>query len=151
MAQSELEVLTVSVDGLTTEIQALRGEMVELHDYGHESRRLIRRLNRIIAGVVLLALAVGVVAVIAIRGASEARTAARAAQRNAVNAYDACLTANGARKTTRDLWTFILDLPSVQTLSPQERQARDTLAAALRTRVATSYADQDCSKLVPPH
>lgn len=149
MAQSELEVLTASVDSLTEEIQALRGETVKMQDYGRESRRLIRRLNRVIVGVGLLALIVGIVAVIAIRGASEAKTAATTAQRNAENAYSACLKSNQARTTTRALWDNIFSQPSVPKLSPTEQVTRDALVAGLRARIARDYADQDCSKLGP--
>lgn len=149
MAQSELAMLTEAVKEMSGKIDGFTTETQELHDYGRENRRLIRRQNRIILGVVLLALAVGLVGVIAIRGANEARAAARAAQTNAENAYGACLKANQARATTRDLWDNIFSQPSVQKLSPAEQATRDTLVAALRARIARDYADQDCSKLGP--
>lgn len=163
MGQNNSEGLTEAVNNLSGEIAGLRGETQELHDYGRENRRLIRRQNRIILGVILVALAVGVVGVIAIRGANEARAAAQQAraaaeqaraaaeqaQRNAVNAEEVCRQGNIARATTRDLWEGLFKLPSITALSPAEQATRDAQVAVVRARIATSYADQDCTKFGP--
>jgi hypothetical protein len=158
MAQSETEALTQAVIGLTGEIVGLRTETLELHNYGRENRRLIERQRRIIGflvaiGIVVAILAVGfgLYAVDAHHTAKVAQQAAMAAERNSVNAQDNCLQANKARQTTRDLWNFALNLqlPTARPLTPQELASRDALIAGLRTRVATAYADQDCSKLGP--
>lgn len=152
MAQSETELLRSSVEALTGEIQRLRGETKDLRDYARRSRTLIWRQWVIITAVVILGLALGFVAIKARSAAQGASRAVASTQRNSVNARDSCLQANRARQTTRDLWNFALSAqgPTLRPLTPQETAARDALLSGLRTRVATAYADQDCSKFVPP-
>jgi hypothetical protein len=149
MAQSELEVLTESVRGLTGEITALRAETQELHDYGRENRLLIRRQKR--SGrrqwaIIVIGIAV---TIFAVHTANVAGRAATAAQRNAVNAEQVCEKGNEARATTRALWEGLFKLPSIPALSPAEQAARDAQVATVRARIAVSYADQDCKKLGP--
>jgi len=143
MAETDSGTLTDAVDALRVEVTGLRAEIQDLDISGRRTRRLIWRQWIVIVIVVLLAVGLGFVAV-------NARHTAQIASRNTENAYTACLKANSARATTRALWDSIFSQPPIQKLSPQEQAARDAQVAALRARIATSYADQDCSKLAPP-
>jgi len=147
---TDLQGLIDAVNTLTVEITGLRGETQELHDYGRQNRKLIWR-QWVIGAVVALLVAWAVFLAIDARHTARVATqAAVTAQKNAENAYHACLTGNEARKTTRDLWGYILAQPSIQKLSPQEQATRDVLVTAFRAKLATSYADQDCSKFAAP-
>jgi hypothetical protein len=140
MVVTDLQSLTDAVNSLDGTITGMRAETQELHDYGRRNRKLIRR-QWVIGGIVAL-----LVAWTALIGL-DTRATARRVQKGAESSYAACLRGNEARKTTRDLWGYILDQPPIQKLSPEEEAKREALVTAFRAKLATSYADQDCSKL----
>ena len=143
MAENEPGTLTDAVNALAGEITGLRGEIQGLDVYGRRTRTLIWRQWIAYGIVFLLAVGLGFVAV-------NARHTAQVATRNTVNAVDACNTANKARKIVADLWDYILALPPTHPLTAQEQAAVNVQVAALRARIATAYAQQDCSKLAAP-
>lgn len=143
MATGELETLTASVDAATTAINGFRAEIQKQNVFALRSRALIRRLWVAFIVIGLLAVGLGFVAI-------NARHTAQVANRNTVNAVDACKTANKARQTSSDLWNYILTLPPTRVLTPAEQAAINVQTAGLRARIATTYAQQDCSKLAPP-
>lgn len=142
MAENEPGTLAETVNALAGQIAGLRGEIQDMDISGRRTRRLIRRQW-------VLTIVLAAVAIFALRASIVAGGAASTAQRNAVNAEQVCEKGNEARATTRDLWDAIFKLPSIPALSPAEKAVRDTQVAALRARIATSYADQDCKKLGP--
>ena len=149
MARSEIEVLSDGVAALRASVDGLTKEIQEQSAFAKRSRTLILRQWIPIVAVIVLTLALGALAYGARHTAQVAKAAATTAQKNAENAYAACVKANVSRATTRDLWNTIFTFPPVQTLTPAEQAARNSQVAALRARIATSYADQDCSKLAP--
>ena len=140
MTPSDVEGLTQSVTDLGGKIDGFTKEVQNLRKYGERSRALIWR--QWVLGLLVLLLVV-VVAVVAVG----ARHTAATVQRNAENAYSACVRANEARKTTTDLWNNIFSFPPTRPLSPQEQAAVNANVAVLRARIAKDYAQQDCSKL----
>lgn len=142
MAENEPGTRTETINALAGQIAGLRGEIQDMDISGRRTRRVIR-------GQWALTIVLAAVAIFALRTSTVASRGAATAQRNAVNAEQVCEKANEARATTRDLWDNLFKLPSIPALSPAQQAARDAQVATVRARIATSYADQDCSKLGP--
>ncbi|MFD7157972.1 hypothetical protein ACXJJ3_08655 [Kribbella sp. WER1] len=112
-----------------------------------------RRVKHAVAGIVAtLALVVALGVVLAFV-ASDARRASQRAEeanslseRNAQAAKVTCESSNEARRVSRQLWTYVLDVTTKgqQLTAEQLRQVR-----TFRAYLATVYADRDCSSPGP--
>lgn len=131
--------LTNHVERLSTAVSALRADT--------------RRLRAIVAGVivalvliVILGVILGFVAADAREASKRAEQANTAAERNAQAAKVTCESGNEARRVTRQMWTYVLDLSSKNPnlTAEQLRQIR-----TFRAYLATVYADRDCNSSSP--
>lgn len=107
-----------------------------------------RRIKQLVAGIIavlvlVLILAVSVVFVAAdAKQASERAEAANSlAEKNAQAQRVTCESGNEARRVSRQLWTYVLDLSTKggNLTAEQLRQVR-----TFRAYLATVYADRDC-------
>jgi hypothetical protein len=112
-----------------------------------------RRVKRLVGGIVAaLALVVGLGVVVAFV-AADAREASRRAEqanslaeRNAQSAKVTCESGNEARRVSRQMWTYVLDL-SIRRPDLTAEQRRQ--AATFRAYLITAYADRDCDSQNP--
>lgn len=144
---ADLETLAVAVDGLNTRLDTVIAAAGELRTYGERSRTLIWRQWIPIVGVILLALALGWVAVGARHTAQVAKQAAATAQLNAAHAVSQCEASNNARVVTLGTWNTVLSADFTSNLPPAQQEVAKARLAGLRANLATVLAPQDCSKL----
>lgn len=109
------------------------------------SQRHIRQLVGGIIGTLALVLILGVVVACT---AADARQASHRAEQATSAARLTCQSGNEARRVSRQLWTYVLDLSSKNPDRPltaeQARQVR-----TFRAYLVTAYADRDCDSDSP--
>lgn len=129
----------IAVAGRLQESMAdLKDELYSLRKYGKRNRHYIVGLAISLIFDVLLT---GVVVIIAINtsAATDLANANRQAQ------IDTCNSGNAARKTTRDLWNYVLDASAKD---PQNQTPERTKRIAdFRTYMENSYAARDCADI----
>lgn len=139
MAEADSGTLTDAVTDLADKVDAFRTELREQRTYGEQSRKLIRRLWKVIGGVVLLAVVLIIVAIVSFR-------TAKLAQRNANKAVTQCEVVNNEGQRQQKLWEKVIaNQPLPKT--PQEAATQAAQVAQFRKDLNEAYVQQDCSKL----
>lgn len=112
-----------------------------------------RRIRHLIAGIIAaLVLVLGLSVVVAFVAADARQASERAERANSVADRAAqqqrvsCEAGNEARRVSRELWTYVLDLSTKgRKLTPEQyRQVR-----TFRAYLVTVYADRDCGSDSP--
>lgn len=112
-----------------------------------------RRVKQLVAGIIAVLALVIVLGVVVVFVAADARQASRRAgeanslaERNAQAAKVTCESGNEARRVSRQLWDYVLDLStqSGNLTAEQHRRVR-----TFRAYLATVYADRDCDSSSP--
>jgi methyl-accepting chemotaxis protein len=131
--------LARSVDQLSTSVDALAASQ--------------RRVKHAVAGIIGVVALVVILSAVVVFVAADAREASRRAEqanslavKNAQAAKVTCESGNEARRVSRQMWTYVLDLSTStgKLTAEQYRQVR-----TFRAYLATVYADRDCGSPDP--
>ncbi|GAB3952591.1 hypothetical protein GCM10029976_091100 [Kribbella albertanoniae] len=132
--------LTAGVDRLSQAVSALAVSQ--------------RRVKAAVVGIVVVLALVVALSIVVVFVAADTREATRRAEeanslaaRNAQAAKVTCESGNEARRVTRQMWTYVLDLTIRSTANLTAEQRRQ--AATFRAYLATVYADRDCDSPNP--
>lgn len=125
-------------------------QLAESVDRLAESQRRIKQLVAGIIAALVLVVALGVlvafVAADARQASQRAEEANSLAEKNAQAQKVTCESGNEARRVSRQLWTYVLDLSSK---SPDRTAEQLRQIRTFRAYLATVYADRDCSSPTP--
>lgn len=135
MRADDKEVTLAAALRLEQSMTGLTAELKELRTYGHRNRSLIWALALSLLLDVLLSVGLGVVAI-------QARDATSLAKRNVEAARVTCESGNEARRVSRQLWTYVLDLAAT---NPDQTPAQRRQLAQIRSVLVTVYVDRDCT------
>lgn len=137
-----------AAESLEQAMGSLASDVRALSDYGHRNRALIWGLAISLALDVVLSIGFGFVALQANSASHRATEATSAAAQNRLNALVTCQSSNEARRVSRQMWTYVLDVMTENNPSPSAEQLRQV--RTFRAYLATVYADRDCSNVTSP-
>lgn len=137
-----------AAERLEGSMRELTSEMCSLRRYGKRNRHMIWGLVVSLALDLVLSIALGFVAVQATSASHEATEATSASSQNRQNALVTCESSNEARRVSRQMWTYVLDVMTENNPNPTAEQIRQV--RTFRAYLATVYADRDCSNVTAP-
>jgi len=133
---------------LSQNVEELAGAVDRLAVSQRRIKHLVAGIIAVLALVVILSVAVVFVSADAQQASKRAERANSLAEQNIKAAKVTCESGNEARRVSRQLWNYVLDLstsnPSQPLTAEQLRQVR-----TFRAYLATVYADRDCDSASP--
>lgn len=124
--------LSIQAEQLGLDVSNLNRSVVELTNYGHRNRFLIR-WN--IAATIIILMLTAVVTIVAVQ-----------VTENRQNAKLVCQIGNESRAAQVRLWGYVLDASSA---NPELTPAQKTLIAEFRIYIGQVFAQRDCNDLSP--
>lgn len=137
-----------TADRLERSVRGLTEEMAALRHRGRRNQHMIWGLVASLALDVILSVGFGFVAIQASSASHRASEATSASAQNRLNALVSCQSSNEARRVSRQMWTYVLDIVSQNNPTPTPEEARQV--RTFRAYLATIYADRDCSNVTAP-
>lgn len=132
-----------AAENLQGSMDALRGDVRHLNEYGQRSRHMIWGLWGSLALDVVLSVVLAVVAVQAHNASSKATHATSQSNINRQTQVTTCKSTNQARATAEQLWIYVID--QSEKVNPQLDAEGQRQLELLRARVKMAYAQRDCS------